>query len=93
MTFLIRKAIVFFLLFEVVVFFMIYCFGPKSIKALYDIYHQKEQIQNEIVLLEQENKKLVDLIAYHKTEFAKEKIAREVLLMKKHDEKVYLLKP
>ncbi len=93
MTFLIRKIIIFFLLFEVVVFLMIYSFGPKSIKTLYDIYHQKEKIQNEIVLLEQENTKLTDLIAYHTTEFAKEKIAREVLLMKKTDEKVYLLKP
>lgn len=92
MTFLIRKVIIFFLLFEIVIFFMIYCFGPKSIKTLYDIYHQKEKIQNEIVLLEQENKKLTDLIAYHTTEFAKEKIAREVLLMRKPDEKVYLLK-
>lgn len=92
MTFLIRKFIIFFLLFELVIFFVIYCFGPKSIKTLYDIYHQKEKIQNEIICLEQENKKLADLIEYHKSEFAQEKIAREILLMKKPNEKIYLLK-
>lgn len=92
MTFLIRKVIIFFLLFEMIVFFVIYCFGPKSIKTLYDIYHQKETIQNEIMFLHQENKKLTDLITYYKSEFAKEKIAREVLCMKKPDEKVYMLK-
>lgn len=93
MTFLFRKFIIFFLLFEVVIFFVIYCFGPKSIKTLYDVYHQKEKIKDEITFLEQENKKLADLIVYHGSEFAKEKIAREVLKMKKPDEKVYLLKP
>jgi len=92
MTIFFRKIIIFFLLFEVVVFFMIYCFGPKSIKTLYDIYDQKEKIKNEIILLNQKNKELTDLIAYHKSEFAKEKIAREVLNMKKADEKVYVLK-
>lgn len=93
MTFWIRKIIICFVLFEIVVFCMIYCFGPKSLKTLYDVYHQKEKIQQEIVLLQQENKELADLIAYHTTEFAKEKIAREILFMKKPDEKVYLLKP
>lgn len=92
MTFLIRKMIIFFLLFEVVIFFVIYCFGPKSIKTLYDIYHQKDKIQNEIMLLDQENKNLEKLIEYHASDFAKEKIAREVLKMKKSDEKIYVLK-
>ena len=71
---------------------MIYCFGPKSIKTLYDIYHEKDKLQAEIIDLEQENKKLLDLIEFHKTEFAQEKIAREVLLMKRDDEKVYFTK-
>ncbi len=92
MTFLIRKIIIFFVIFEIVIFFMIYCFGPKSIKTLYDIYQQKEKIEQEITILQKENKNLQDLIAYHTTEFAKEKIARELLLMKKPDEKIYLLR-
>ncbi|MBI2344958.1 septum formation initiator family protein [Candidatus Dependentiae bacterium] len=92
MTFLIRKMIIFFLLFEVGVFFVIYCFGPKSIKTLHDIYFQKKVMQNEIIFLSQENKKLTGLIEYHKSEFAKEKIAREVLKMKKPHEKIYFLK-
>jgi cell division protein FtsB len=92
MTFFIRRCIIFFLIFELIVFFMIYCFGPKSIKTLHDIYQEKEKIQREIVDIEQENKKLLDLIEFHKTEFAKEKVAREVLTMKRDDEKVYFTK-
>jgi cell division protein FtsB len=71
---------------------MIYCFGPKSIKTLYDIYHEKDKLQAEIINLEQENKKLLDLIEFHKTDFAQEKIAREVLHMKRDDEQVYVTK-
>ena len=92
MTFFIRRCIVFFLIFEVAIFFMIYSFGPKSIKTLYDIYHEKDKLQREIIFLEQENEKLVNLIEFHKTEFSKEKIAREILLMKRDDEKVYFTK-
>lgn len=92
MTFFIRRCIIFFLLFEVSVFFVIYCFGPKSIKTLYDIYKEKDKVQLEITNLEKENKSLLSQIEFHKTEFAKEKIAREVLMMKRDDEKVYFVK-
>ena len=73
MTFLIRKMIIFFLLFEVVIFFVIYCFGPKSIKTLYDIYHQKDKIQKEYTLLASENNIFLECITnkgvYHTTNF------------------------
>lgn len=92
MTFFIRRTIIFFLIFEVAVFFMIYCFGPKSIKTLYDIYKEKDKLSCDIVNLELENKKLLELIHFHKTEFAQEKIARENLLLKRSDEKVYFIK-
>lgn len=92
MTFFIRRSIIFFLLFEVVVFFVIYCFGPKSIKTLYDIYKEKDKLSQEISDLELENNRLLNLIEFHKTEFAQEKIAREKLLMKRNDEKVYFTK-
>ncbi len=92
MTFFIRRCIIFFLVFEVTIFFVIYCFGPKSIKTLYDIYKEKDKIEREIVDLEQENKKLLDQIEFHKTDFSKEKLAREVLMMKREDEKVYFVK-
>jgi cell division protein FtsB len=92
MTFFIRRCIIFFLVFEVTIFFVIYCFGPKSIKTLYDIYHEKDKIQREIADLQEENKKLLEQIEFHKTDFAKEKIAREVLMMKREDEKVYFVK-
>jgi len=92
MTFFIRRCIIFFLVFEVIMFFVIYCFGPKSIKTLYDIYQEKDKLQRDIADLEQNNKNLLDLIGFHKTDFAKEKLARELLIMKRNEEKVYLRK-
>ena len=92
MTFFIRRSIIFFLMFEVTIFFVIYCFGPKSIKTLYDVYHQKTKMVQEITLLKQEINDLHSSIAFHRGSFAQERIAREILLMKRDDEVVYFVK-
>jgi len=92
MTFFIRRCIIFFLMFEMAVFFVIYCFGPKSIKTLYDVYHQKATMNQEIVFLKHENDELRRLTKSHRGLFAGERIAREQLLMKRDDETVYFVK-
>lgn len=92
MTFFIRRSIIFFLIFEIAIFFVIYCFGPKSIKTLYDVHHQKEIMSQEIFLLKHENDALLSSIKIHRSSFARERIARELLLMKRDNETVYFVK-
>lgn len=92
MVFFIRKSIIFFLVFELCVFIVLYCFGPKGIKTWYDVCAQRTVVEQEIESLHQENKRLQEQIEFSKTDFAQEKIAREVLLMKKDNEKVYFVK-
>lgn len=79
-------------MFEVAIFFVVYCFGPKSIKTLYDVQHQKAKMNQEITVLEQENNNLRSLVEQHRGSFAQERIAREQLLMKREDETVYFIK-
>ncbi len=68
-----------------------YCFGPKGIKTLMDIVQQKKDIVVCIDQLKQDNKQLEQQIEYYSTDFAQEKIAREVLLMKRENETVYFV--
>jgi cell division protein FtsB len=92
MIFFIRRSIIFFVAFEVVIFFMIYCFGPQSIKTLYDVQRHKIQIEQEVLKLKQEVTELNGQIKENQSSFAQEKLARELLLMKREDEKVYFIK-
>lgn len=89
MTFFVRRCIVLFMIAECVIFFVVYCFGPKGLKNLHDAQNAQVQTRQDIVLLQQEIKDLERDIAIGKTDFAKEKIAREQLLMKRNDEMVY----
>lgn len=89
MTFFFRRCLLLFLGCELLIFFVIYCFGPKSLKSLQDIKQRQVHTRNEILQLEQEILKLKNDVADSQTSFAKEKAARERLLMKKDDETVY----
>ena len=89
MTFLMRRFIMFFLVFEIVVFFVLYCFGPKGLIMIVDLRKQQEQTRLDIDTLQKEIKILQHDIEISHTDFAKEKIAREKLLMKKDQEQVY----
>lgn len=89
MTFFIRRCLQFFLVFEVLIFVIIYCFGPKGLKALYEIRQMHAFVYTEIINLQQEIEALKYNVALYQTDFAKEKIARERLLMKRSDETVY----
>ncbi|MFA5998830.1 MAG: septum formation initiator family protein [Candidatus Babeliales bacterium] len=89
MTFLMRRLIMFFLVFEVVVFFVLYCFGPKGLTMLVDLRKQQQQTRIDICTIQKEIKTLQSDIEMNFSDFAKEKIAREKLLMKKDQEQVY----
>lgn len=71
---------------------MIYCFGPKSIRTLYDVQRHELSMKQQICDLQQEILDLQQQIEQNQTLFAKEKIARETLLMKRENEKVYFIK-
>ena len=92
MTFFVRRCLKLFLIFELLIFFVIYCFGPKSLKSLHDIAKMQTETIKDIAALKQEIETLKSNIARNQTDFAKEKIARERLVMKKNNETVYFKK-
>lgn len=89
MTLFFRKLLLFFLFFETILFLMLYCFGPNGLHVLSGLTSQTHQIIQGIEELQQEVQQLHTKIAESKSDFAKEKIARERLLMKKENETVY----
>ena len=89
MTFFVRRCLLLFIVGELFVFFMLYCFGPKGLKTFYDISSMQSQTRSDILTLQQEIAALKQEIVLNQTDFAKEKIARERLLMKKDGETVY----
>ena len=92
MTFFVRRCLMIFISFELFIFFVIYCFGPNSLKTLYEIHRLQVATRFEITALQKEIEILKSDIDYHQTDFAKEKIARQRLLMKKNDETIYFKK-
>lgn len=89
MTFFVRRCLILFIGVELLIFCVIYCFGPKSLKSLHEIKSTQVATRIEIAQLQQELEILKSNIAKNQTDFAKEKIARQRLLMKKNDEIVY----
>lgn len=89
MTFFVRRCLILFLGFELLIFFVVYCFGPNSLKSLYDIKVLQNATHSEIVQLQHEIERLKSDVLKNQTDFAKEKIARQRLLMKKQDETIY----
>lgn len=92
MTFFVRRCIQIFLVIESILFILLYCFGPKGLSSLHDIAKSYRKTELEIVQLTEEVEALQKQAADNKTDFAKEKIAREQLLMKKNNEIVYFKK-
>lgn len=88
--YVIRRTMIVFLFVELLFFTILYCFGPKSIKVLYDMYEQENNVHEEIHMLSRDIAQLEQEIQQSVTLFAKEKIAREKLLMKKEKELVFL---
>ena len=92
MTLFIRKMLVYGFGFEVLLFIFLYYFGPNGKHMIVKLAEEKMQVNKEIVLLKDEVDKLEYKIKYGFTPFAKEKIARERLHMKKDKEIIYFMK-
>lgn len=91
MTFLVRRVIIFFLAFELVIFMMLYCFGPKGLSKIRELKQNQIGAQDDIAALQADIDQLQRDILSSQSDLAKEKIAREKLLMKKDDETVYFI--
>ena len=89
MVFFIRKLLTFVLLFETILFLVLYCFGPNGIHLFFKLKDQKAVVEQEIKNLSVQVRELEEKVALSKQDFYKEKIARERLLMKKDKEEVY----
>lgn len=92
MTPFVKKILLSALLFEAILFLMLYCFGPNGRHIMIDLSGQKILLHSEIEELRQDVKNLQHKIQIAQTDFAKEIIARERLLMKKDNETVYFRK-
>lgn len=92
MTIFARKLITFGFCFEVIIFCLLYYFGPNGIHIISELTQQKKALGQDVVIITQEIQGLEGDIARAKTPFAKEKIARERLYMKKNNETVFFKK-
>lgn len=92
MTLFMRRLLKYGLFFETVLFLLFYYFGPNGLSMISRLGQQKGDVMADIVLIRQEIDQLDIKIKQGKTAFAKEKIARERLLMKKNNETVYFKK-
>lgn len=91
MTFFVRKVVYALLLFELIAFLIIYYAGPVGISSCRLMQDQIDAVQGSIRSIELEISEIMDDIVRSKTDFMQEKIAREVLQMKKSNEMVYLV--
>ena len=88
-TFLVRKVIWALICFEMLVFVVLYVAGPAGVSSSGNIQLQIEQVGSNIKAVEREIVLLRDDIERSKHSFMQEKIARELLHMKKSNEKIY----
>ena len=92
MTHFVKKLLLIALLFEVILFLMLYCFGPNGYHVLLGLNTQKQVLAQEVKQLYHDITTLEENIRISQTPFAKEAIARERLFMKRDNEIVYLKK-
>lgn len=92
MTLFMRRLLLYGVCAEIILFFLLYYFGSNGTHVLAKLALEKKQLIEEIELFQREVDQLDQKIKQARTPFAKEKIARERLLMKKKDEKIYFLK-
>lgn len=92
MTPFVKKILFSALLFEILLFCMLYFFGPNGRHVVVDLLGQKVLLHLEIKKLQENIIDLQKKINLAETDFAKEAIARERLLMKKDNEIIYFRK-
>ena len=84
-----NKLLFMIITFEGILFLLLYFFGPNGSHLLSELSLQKVKEQEAIVLLERKIDQLQQELKFSQSSFAKEKFARERLLMKKENEKIY----
>lgn len=92
MTLLMRRLLIYGVSAEVFLFLFLYYFGSNGTHIISKLALEKKQVLQEIVDIQYEVDELNQKIKQAHTAFAKEKIARERLLMRKKDETIYFLK-
>lgn len=92
MTLFVKKIILSVLFFEVMLFLMLYYFGPNGLHILNNLQVQKKSIVYDIAQLIKDIDCIEEKIQDNRSDFAKERIARERLLMKKENEIIYFIK-
>lgn len=92
MTLFVKKILICGLVAEAILFFSFYHFGSTGKPLLAKLVEEKKGVEREIGMLQSHINHLAYKIKEGKTPFAKEKIARERLHMKKDKEKVYFIK-
>lgn len=92
MTLLMRRILLYGFIVEVILFFLLYYFGSNGKPVLIKLLEETKEVGQEITVLQSEINQLNHAIQDGKSSFAKEKIARERLHMKKDKEIVYFIK-
>jgi len=92
MTLFMRKLLAYGIVAEILLFILLYYFGPNGMQVLSRLSLERNAIEQEIVSIRHEINQLDQKMKEGHTAFAKEKIARERLHMKKNNETVYFIK-
>lgn len=92
MTLFARRLLMYAACVEILLFLLLYYFGSNGTHVITQLALERELILQEIASIQLEVDSLGQKISQGRTSFAKEKIARERLHMKKKDETVYFLK-
>ena len=87
-----RRLLVYGVGVEILFFVLLYYRGPNGTNILSRLALEKDTIVHEIATIQKEVHMLDQRIKESHTSFAKEKIARERLHMKKNNETVYFIK-
>ncbi|MBM17450.1 MAG: hypothetical protein CL947_00080 [Epsilonproteobacteria bacterium] len=87
-----KKLLGIVLIFEILLFLMLYYFGPNGWHVITALQEQKKQLTEEVNQLSNKIVELEIVLQTSQTAFEKEKMARERLLMKKDNETVYFKK-
>lgn len=85
-----KRVAIIFLFVEVLLFSIVYHFGPHGLSMLKELHKSYSQLEVRCTRLNEKIKKIEsDIVAWDQSFFLKERVAREQLLMKKPGEKIY----
>lgn len=87
-----RKITSIFLVGELCLFILTFCFGSHGLQALWLLHNDIQLLNNEIIVIEQEIASLeTEITQWQENFFYKEKMAREQLQMARQGEIIYYI--